>query len=368
MFIKNEHDIFVNKILYMFFMKEIEIQKDIFFEVESDFFEVEFFENDSIKIQIKRKNISKILRYFDAKKLNTENFDFYMYQNQAKIKDIIWVKNDISKKLAQKLRENNISYLDSVGNCYIAAENFFLFVNTQKKQNKKEQNKEEKKNFWTYTNAKLVFALLLEPALLEDNYRNLSKILNISLGALSEGIKVLEQDNFVVSESKSKKILVNKKRLLDEFLLHFQECITPKNNQNIYRNLYKETLSDNSFKNKMEFDNKMLLFNKEISAILSGEYFAEELTNYIIPQKYTYYISKENVKSIIKHFRLLPDKEGDFILKNKFWTSELEKIFRQNPIFMPLLTYMDLIESQESRNLETAKIIYEKHLSSHFEW
>ncbi len=313
-------------------------------------FEIDFVEKSILKIN--KNNHIDYFEIMDISTVNIKNLDFFLHKNQEKLKNKILVKDYISYQLANELKENNIFYLDISGNCYINNPYFFIWVNGQKNIQPKEK---KRKHFWTFSQAKLVFALLVEPQFLNVNYRYIAKELNISLGSISENMKALEERNFIVSQNKNQKILVNQKILLDEFLAHFQECITPKLQQKRYRTLDKKA-----------FDLENLAEIIKNNVLVTGEYFAEKITNHNVPKIYTFYIPPETHLEIMRFWKLVPDEEGDIILKTKFWTSSTEIQFNNFGILEFLLAYIDLIESEETRNLETAKIIYDKYLSNHF--
>jgi hypothetical protein len=54
-------------------------------------------------------------------------------------------------------------------------------------------------------------------------------------------------------------------------------------------------------------------------------------------------------------------KDGNIAIFKKFW--RFDDQWSEKNVVPPLLVYADLIGSQSDRNIETAKIIYEKELS-----
>ena len=59
-----------------------------------------------------------------------------------------------------------------------------------------------------------------------------------------------------------------------------------------------------------------------------------------------------------------PDKYGAVEIRSMFWNSEK---YQRAGCVHPLLTYVDLMASDDDRNIETAKLIYRKYLSNAFE-
>jgi len=64
----------------------------------------------------------------------------------------------------------------------------------------------------------------------------------------------------------------------------------------------------------------------------------------------------------MKHYRLIPDDEGNVGAYKKFWNIDIQDIpYNAVP---PLLAYTDLIHTGTQRNLETATKLYEKYLKN----
>ena len=88
---------------------------------------------------------------------------------------------------------------------------------------------------------------------------------------------------------------------------------------------------------------------------------ADHLTRYLKPEFSTVYTDEEPGKLLLMNgLKKVPDWEsGNVEVLQKFWQFENS----EKPGLVPaLLVYADLIASGNSRNLETAKIIYKKYL------
>ena len=58
-----------------------------------------------------------------------------------------------------------------------------------------------------------------------------------------------------------------------------------------------------------------------------------------------------------------PDKYGAVEIRSMFWNSEK---YQRAGCVHPLLTYVDLMASDDDRNIETAKLIYQRYISNAF--
>jgi len=99
-----------------------------------------------------------------------------------------------------------------------------------------------------------------------------------------------------------------------------------------------------------------------------GEPAADILTNYLSPGEWTIY-SNVDKKLLLKKGGLVPDpKDGNVIVYSIFWNpiNNFSFNIEDSKIVNPLLVYADLLATNDSRNFETAKKIYEQYLSTHF--
>jgi len=62
--------------------------------------------------------------------------------------------------------------------------------------------------------------------------------------------------------------------------------------------------------------------------------------------------------------KLTKDENGDIEILDIFWRFVQNHL--RNNLVPPLLIYTDLIATGDTRNIETARIIYEKELSKYF--
>ncbi len=92
---------------------------------------------------------------------------------------------------------------------------------------------------------------------------------------------------------------------------------------------------------------------------LGGEVAAAKLTGHLRPAIKTIYAPTKLARLQVK-FRLQPDDKGDTEILKKFWGFGGES---PRPDTAPaLLIYADLITSGDDRNIESAKIIYDRYL------
>lgn len=105
----------------------------------------------------------------------------------------------------------------------------------------------------------------------------------------------------------------------------------------------------------------------------SGEAAAAELTGYLNPEKMSLFTTKSKM-DIMKDYRLLPDSKGILSIYKPFWNIEdSDNLYELNwgwgntlnlaqRTVHPLIVYAELIYSGNTRNLETAQLIYNEHI------
>src|SRR5690606_24444300 len=119
-----------------------------------------------------------------------------------------------------------------------------------------------------------------------------------------------------------------------------------------------------SFRKKMRaienhFNTKGTINNKNIKFYFGGEPGGELLTGHLRPKDYIIYTDEE-ISTVAKELKLVPDETGSIELYSKFWTDSL--ILKNEYTSLTLVVYADLLGTGNDRNIETAKIILENGL------
>ena len=247
-----------------------------------------------------------------------------------------------------ELRKKNINYADTTGNVFIKSGLLYLFI--EGKKNNLYKKVTSSKNYGS-AGLKLIYAFLTDNTLINKNYREISAYTGLSLDSISRTLKELKKQGFLVDANIQNKILVRKKELFDKWVSLYAEILKPKISRGKFKSLNHDFL--NEWKN-MAFEGKTLW---------GGEPAANRLDNYIRPEFFTIYTAESN-EELLKKYKLIKSSDGkieifDFFLKEKFPSYERDNY----AIVHPILIYADLMNTDNPRNVEAAKTIFEKHLN-----
>jgi len=267
--------------------------------------------------------------------------------DKLKEAETLLVAKYISNPAKELLEKQGINYLDTSGNCFIRNDSgIFWHI---KGQGGMAKNGEIKHRAFHKNGIKLIYALLLNEELLNERYRVIASVADIAISTVGDILTDLQAAKFLVKVNEKKMALVNKTKLLEQWVTAFNQKIKPKLVRGRYR-LGRQ--------NWQQLDLGNLSF-------WGGEPAADLLTNYLYPGVWTLYSNLDR-KNLIEKLQLLPDeREGNVTVYKPFWKIENKDfVLPELKTVHPLLVYADLIGSDNDRNIETAKKIYEQYLKN----
>lgn len=263
--------------------------------------------------------------------------------------DLIVIAERIFPTLKAKLREYEIAYLDGAGNIFINTDENFIWLDGQKPI---EAEKPITNRAFTKTGLKTVFYLLLHEDAINLPYRTLAAKTNVALGNIKNVIMGLREAGNILQINDKEMQLQNKKALLDRWITGYKETLKPTIHLGNFR-----------FYNNSHFVDWKNLPIKPGETVWGGEPAAEIITNYLNPEILTIYTTKDKAK-LIPQWKLVPDPNGNIRFYQKFWIDQEFDKLKYTPY---LLTYADLILTDDPRCIETADMIYNQYLKNEFE-
>ena len=247
----------------------------------------------------------------------------------------------VNPELMKTMEENEINFMDAAGNAYIKVPPLFIKI----KGNRIDEAIKPRTVKRTFHTAALqtIFTILCNPGIERNPMREIAKQADVAVGTVHRTLLELNRRGYLFNRNNRVNILTNKEELLKRWVI-----------------LYAEKLKPKYIAGRYEIDNVLIgdLNLENYDALWGGEEAAARLTNYLRPFIYTIYIGERQGEFILRN-RLRRDPKGNLILMKKFWK------FKNNwykDMVHPILVYADLLATGDPRNIETAKIIYEKDI------
>ncbi len=261
--------------------------------------------------------------------------------------DLLLITDALTDTIKTILKKESISYLDTIGNaCFFYPPALTILIESKKKLPKPEKNKDKA---FTKAGMRLVFEYLKDATLLQKPYRKIADLTNVSLDTIAKTHDSLKQQGFITEMETKQIVLINPEKLLQKWADVYDMRIKPTLFYDKYSFLSTEAA----------FHWKNLAF--QTSTCWGGEAAAAILMNDLRPALFTIYTT-ETRANLMRNYRLKPDITGNIhvylpFAENNYLLNDNNKLITHN-----ILTYVDLLNSGDARNLEIAQKIYEKYI------
>jgi hypothetical protein len=260
--------------------------------------------------------------------------------------NFILVARRVTETMADKLRENGIQFMDEAGNVFVNRPPLYIFI-------KGNRNPALKKapvigRIFKQTGIRVLFVLLCNPGQENLPYRTIAAKAEVALGMVNWVMQELKELGFllVTGKGKGREIrLINKERLLERWITGYAEQLRPKLTLGHYRGAA-------GWWKSAELDPDRAHWGGEVAAL--------KLTGHLNPQEITVYIDQDNLAAFLIPHKLKKDPAGDVEFLHRFWRPDA--IPPNKDMVHPLLVYADLMATGNQRNLETARMIYDRHI------
>lgn len=253
------------------------------------------------------------------------------------------VADYVNPNLADKFKEVDIPFIDTVGNAYLNEPPIYVFVKGNKPPGITHKREKVTRAFQP-TGLKLVFLLLCNQNLVNAPYRDIQKAALVALGTVGLVMKHLRDEGYILDMGKRGKKLINKKKMLEKWVEAYNEKLRPK----LFIGIYKAD----------KYDWWKFAKINEYGAYWGGEVAAAIVTEYLKPEIATIYIKdkREKLARLLLMNKLKQDTRGNVEILDAFWENDYDLT---NPeLVHPLITYADLLATGDARNIETAQKIY----------
>jgi hypothetical protein len=247
----------------------------------------------------------------------------------------------MTEAMAEECRRIDLPFVDTAGNLFVRTATTLLYIIGRPRP---DHFGRKARKAVTPAGMKIIFALLCKPELAGMGYRQIGVAAQVALGAVGPVLQDLETRGFLRRRAQGTATLENVEELLGDWVVQYPAILRPKLNGRRYAGDRKRFLD---------------LDLKPLGAYWGGEVAAERLTGYLKAEDLLVYTRGE-VKELLIQGRMRLAADGDTEVLDAFWNPELDHT--EKPLAPPLLVYADLMMTGDTRNLETAKILYEQYL------
>jgi hypothetical protein len=254
----------------------------------------------------------------------------------------------IYSKIAQKLVDMNVNYIDSTGNVYINEKTIYILS-----AGKKSKTGEviTKSRLFGESGLKLLFALLQDQEAVNFPYRELARLVGISPASITILFKEMLKGGYLFEDHNDDKRLLRKRELLQRWLNGYQEILRPKLMIGTYESIKKDFVRNFEMQPISEWQGNW-----------GGEAAGAIYTKYLVPEILTMYVPGDD-KIWMKKMGLIPTERNHNIEVLQYFWDKGHALFMVAPNTVPpLLAYAELTSSGDSRNQETAQKIYDEYL------
>lgn len=297
------------------------------------------------QVQIKSADKSLKFSFSFQKKIKQDSLNTITYYLEQLPAPRLIISDYINSTIASKLKIADISFIDLAGNYYMNKP--LILIDVQGKRLSKSQGNAYSAMFKP-AGLKIVFVILVNCDFINLPHRKIAELAGVSLGMVGRVINSMQENGFLIQKDKKTKLLINKNKLLEQWVIYYQNNLKPK----LLLKRYSSP-SANWWKNVKLMKNQ---------THWSGEIAANILTKHIKPATATIYLQDNLGKFVISN-KLKEDNNGNVEILKPFWGGSL--LNREAKTVPAILIYADLLTSTNARSQETAKIIYEQEIAKH---
>ncbi|MBL1276128.1 MAG: hypothetical protein COB30_008560 [Ectothiorhodospiraceae bacterium] len=267
----------------------------------------------------------------------------------------------VNPKMADKLRQQGVQFIDTAGNAFIDQPPVYVYVtgNRQEERGFKPPTDGAKRAFEP-KGLMVVYAFLLYPELVNAPYREIAERAGVAVGTVGWVLNGLKAGGFIRDAGGKKgRRLSRYRKLLDRWVEAWPEKLKPK-----------------QFVGEFVVDDPYWWEGVDIGkydGYWGGEIAAAKYTNYLKPLVTTIYFHDIVLPRLVVDVRLKKatawtgaDANTVFIYR-PFWPEKYNELYTElrKGVTHPVLVYADLIATGDPRNLEVAERIYDEHIAQH---
>ena len=274
----------------------------------------------------------------------------------------VLIADYVDPKMAEKLHQENVQFIDTVGNAYINVPPVYVYVkgNRRETPDKFMPTNTGAKRAFEPTGLKVIFAFLCQPDLVNATYREIAEKAGVAVGTVGWVINGLKAADLIRDKGKKQeRRIVNYQKLLDRWVEAYPEKLRPKQ-------VIGQFIADTPYWWK-DID------IQKYDAYWGGEIAAAKYTDYLKPQVATVYLHDDALTRFLVDTRLrkvtdwIDENAATVIIYRTFWTENITEpdMKVQKELVHPVLAYADLVATGDTRNIETARRIYDEYIAQY---
>ena len=264
----------------------------------------------------------------------------------------VLIADYINPTMAEKLKAANVQFIDTAGNAFIKTDFYHVEIKGNRRAEFEEGNiKPRKLRAFTAAGLKVTYVFIRRPELIAAPYRDIADLAGVALGTVQNVIADLAEAGYLLVYENDRR-LTRWEEVLRTWVERYPATLRPKLHMGVY------AADDPNWWQHFDLE--------PFGAMWGGEVAAAHYTGYLTPATATIYVQKGVHLRLIAAGRLrkiaLPLGEPATVeLLTPFW--HLEE--KDRNYVHPILTYADLLATDEARNMDTAKKLYETHIDKH---
>ncbi len=279
--------------------------------------------------------------------------------------DALLVADYVNPNMAAKLFEKNVQFIDTVGNAYINRLPIYIYVKGNRKKDEGSViQKEGTGRAFSTTGLKVVYVFLCNPNLINATYRKIADVADVALGTVGWVLNDLKGLRFVIGRGRVRndRHLRHHRKLLERWVEAYPEKLRRKQRVGDF------VARDPFWWKDVNIGQYQAQWGGEIAA-------ARYTNNYLRPEEVTLYLPKQMENRFLAEAKLrratewVAEESNRVKIYRPFWRAQQNKdhLNNKNPIELvhPILAYADLIATADARNIEAAKMIYERHIAEY---
>lgn len=265
------------------------------------------------------------------------------------IRRTVYITEYAPQHLAAELKNLGVQFIDTCGNVYINVFPIFIFIKGNRQKGRPERAITARA--FQPKGLRVVFALLCNPGLENEPFREIAKVAGVALGTLKAVFDNLKATGYLIDKGRYGRKLLQKDRLLNRWIPAYAEGLR--------KNLMVGRFTT---ENKYWWDD----FKLPRRFYWGGEVAAEILTQQIKPEIITIYKDRNApLGELLPKLRIRKDPKGEIEILETFWEENTE--WQDKGVVHPLLVYADLIATDNERNHEIAMLLKTNELYRYLE-